>query len=86
MPLCNIPSIRFGAGFLARTFARLVKDLVDICNAAGSGKSTQVTLDKLSSSGMNIVCLGQDRYNEIFSNSTCTVLVGIISLKTTTKS
>ncbi len=83
MPLCNIPSIRFGAGFLARTFARLVKDLVDMCNAAVSGKATQVTLDKLSSSGMNIVCLGQDRYNEFFSNSTCTVLVGIIS---TTKS
>ena len=26
----NIPSIRFGAGFLTRTFARLVKELVDI--------------------------------------------------------
>jgi hypothetical protein len=30
VPLASIPSIRFGAGFLARTFARFVKDLVDI--------------------------------------------------------
>lgn len=26
----NIPSIRFGAGFLTRTFARLLKELVDV--------------------------------------------------------
>ena len=26
----SIPSIRFGAGFLARTSARLLKDLVDL--------------------------------------------------------
>ena len=42
VPLCSIPSIRFGAGFLARTFARLVKDLVDTAQAVCDIKTLQV--------------------------------------------
>ena len=34
----NIPSIRFGAGFLTRTFARLVKELVDIAGDITDGQ------------------------------------------------
>ena len=43
-PLCSIPSIRFGAGFLARTYARIVKDLVDIAQSL----SDQNQLNQLS--------------------------------------
>lgn len=33
----GLPSIRFGAGFLARTFCRLIKEMVDV--AAGIASS-----------------------------------------------
>ena len=42
MPLYTIPSVRFGAGFLARTFSRFVKDLVDIAAAVCDSKSDDV--------------------------------------------
>lgn len=42
MPLTSIPSIRFGAGFLARTFARFVKDLVDVAKDIADKKAPQV--------------------------------------------
>lgn len=42
VPLTSIPSIRFGAGFLARTFARFVKDLVDIAKDIGNKKIPKV--------------------------------------------
>lgn len=42
MPLFTIPSIRFGTGFLARTFARFVKDLVDIVVAVSNPDDTKV--------------------------------------------
>ena len=42
VPLTSIPSIRFGAGFLARTFARFVKDLVDIAKDIADKKAPQV--------------------------------------------
>ena len=42
IPLASIPSIRFGSGFLARTFARLVKDLVDIAQYACDNQSSEV--------------------------------------------
>ena len=42
MPLFTIPSVRFGAGFLARTFARFVKDLVDIAVSICDKKEEQV--------------------------------------------
>ena len=41
-PLYTIPSIRFGAGFLARTFSRFVKDLVDIATSISDGKIGKV--------------------------------------------
>ena len=42
--LCSIPSIRFGAGFLARTYARIVKDLVDIAQSlSDQNQLNQVT-------------------------------------------
>lgn len=41
MAIANIPSIRFGAGFLARTFARFVKDLVDIAKEISSTSQQQ---------------------------------------------
>ena len=44
VPLCNIPSIRFGSGFLARTFARLVKDMVDTVQEVCSKDTTDVRL------------------------------------------
>ncbi len=43
IPLASIPSIRFGSGFLARTFARLVKDLVDIAKHVCDNQSTEVS-------------------------------------------
>ena len=42
VPLTSIPSIRFGAGFLARTFARFVKDLVDVAKDIADNKAPQV--------------------------------------------
>ena len=42
VPLTSIPSIRFGAGFLARTFARFVKDLVDVAKGIADKKAPQV--------------------------------------------
>ena len=42
VPLTSIPSIRFGAGFLARTFARFVKDLVDIAKDIADKKTPKV--------------------------------------------
>ena len=42
VPLTSIPSIRFGAGFLARTFARFVKDLVDVAKDIADKKAPQV--------------------------------------------
>ena len=42
MPLTSIPSIRFGAGFLARTFARFVKELDDIAKDIGNKKTPKV--------------------------------------------
>ena len=58
VPLCNIPSIRFGAGFLARTFARLVKDLVDISTDLVSGKAIQV-------------CICDDDYDDDYDDGVC---------------
>lgn len=40
--LSSIPSIRFGAGFLARTYARLVKDLIDIAVSLTAASRPQV--------------------------------------------
>ena len=42
VPLCNIPSIRFGSGFLARTFARLVKDMADTLQQVCNKEATDV--------------------------------------------
>ena len=42
MPLFTIPSVRFGAGFLSRTFSRFVKDLVDIAVIICDNKATKV--------------------------------------------
>ena len=44
VPLTSIPSIRFGAGFLARTFARFVKDLVDVAKDIVDKKAPQVQI------------------------------------------
>ena len=43
VPLSSIPSIRFGAGFLARTFARFVKDLVDISKKVADHQLVEVS-------------------------------------------
>jgi len=34
--LYGVPSIRFGAGFLARTFCRLIKEMVDVAGGIAS--------------------------------------------------
>ncbi|CAI8007414.1 E3 ubiquitin-protein ligase UBR5 [Geodia barretti] len=44
MPLFTIPSVRFGAGFLSRTFSRFVKDLVDIAVTICDDKTTKTKL------------------------------------------
>ena len=70
----NIPSIRFGAGFLTRTFARLLKELVDIAkDVADRQKGVQDKEKEVGSKGIKVVlcwdaCFVLNRAGTLFPN------------------